>query len=180
MATKAHAVFGDLLRHARRNAGLTQEALAERAGLSTRAVSDLERGINRTPRRDTLEMLAEALGLPPAERAQWERARKQLAVRTTAGTVPDTAPSQLNLPTPVTTFIGRQQDIRAAAKLLCRSDGRMLTLTGPGGVGKTRLSLMVAREVATHFPDGVWFVNLAPLNDPGLVLPTVAKTLNIP
>lgn len=179
MATEAHAVFGDLLRHARRDAGLTQEELAERAGLSTRAISDLERGINRSPRRDTLEMLAEALELPPAERALWEHARQRLAVRAMTAAIPDAQPANVHLPTPLTNFIGREREIADVVEWLRRPDTRMLTLIGTGGVGKTRLSLAVAREVANDYPDGIWFVNLAPLNDPSFVLPEIATTLDI-
>lgn len=81
MATGQSAEFGYLLRSARREAGLTQEALAERAGISARAISDLERGINRAPRRDTLDMLAQALNLTGEERQQWARARQERSAR---------------------------------------------------------------------------------------------------
>ena len=81
MEADGTASFSHVLRRARRHAGLTQELLAERAGISVRAITDLERGVNRTPRRDTLELLAEALELPPASRTEWERLRRRLAVR---------------------------------------------------------------------------------------------------
>jgi predicted ATPase/class 3 adenylate cyclase len=82
-----------------------------------------------------------------------------------------------NLPTQVTTFIGREQEIRAGLKLL---DGtRLLTLTGPGGTGKTRLSLQLAAEAAASFPDGAFWVSLAPISDPGLVPSTIAHALGV-
>ncbi len=82
-----------------------------------------------------------------------------------------------NLPTQLTTFVGREHELAAAAELLART--RLLTLTGPGGTGKTRLSLQLAAAVAEEHPDGVWFVALEPLRDATLVLPTVARTLGV-
>jgi predicted ATPase/class 3 adenylate cyclase len=85
----------------------------------------------------------------------------------------DTRPN--NLPTQLTTFVGRERELREALDLLGRS--RLLTMTGPGGTGKTRLSLQVAAAAADEFPDGVWFVALEPVRDPTLVAGTIAHTL---
>ena len=82
-----------------------------------------------------------------------------------------------NLPTQLTTFVGRERELVEAGELL-RST-RLLTLTGPGGTGKTRLSLQVAAEAADDHPDGVWFVALDAVRDPTLVAPTIARTLGI-
>src|SRR5688572_22195427 len=82
MATDAQSNgrdFGAILRRARRAAGLTQEELAERANISARSISDIERGVNRAPRKDTLELIADALGISNEERASWEQARKRLS-----------------------------------------------------------------------------------------------------
>ena len=82
-----------------------------------------------------------------------------------------------NLPTQVTTFIGREKEIRDGLKLL---DGtRLLTLTGPGGTGKTRLSLQLAAEAAASFPDGAFWVALAPISDPEIVPSTIAHSLGV-
>jgi predicted ATPase/class 3 adenylate cyclase len=89
----------------------------------------------------------------------------------------DTHPN--NLPIQLTPLIGREKEVALAAHLLRRDDVRLLTLTGPGGTGKTRLGLQVAAELSDHFADGVFFVNLAPISDPALVLPTIALTLGV-
>jgi predicted ATPase/class 3 adenylate cyclase len=89
----------------------------------------------------------------------------------------DTHPN--NLPVQLTPFIGREQELPAVQQLLCREDVRLLTLTGPGGAGKTRLGLQVAAELSDCFDDGVFFVNLAPVSDPALVVPTIAQALDI-
>jgi predicted ATPase/class 3 adenylate cyclase/DNA-binding CsgD family transcriptional regulator len=84
-----------------------------------------------------------------------------------------------NLPVQLTSFIGREKEVAKVSQLLLRDDVRLLTLTGPGGIGKTRLGLQVAAELSDHFADGVFFVNLAPIGDPALVLPTIAQTLGV-
>jgi len=84
-----------------------------------------------------------------------------------------------NLPLQPTPFIGREKEVAAIQQKLLRQDVRLVTLTGPGGVGKTRLALQAAAEASEHFVDGTWFVSLAPLTDPDLVIPTIAQTLDV-
>src|SRR5262245_30662874 len=124
--------FGDLLRRYRMAAALSQEELAERAGLSVRAVSDLERGVHRTPRLETVRLLADALQLSPGERAELLSAtRPEQAVSTVPAA--ERARSRSPLPRSLTRLIGREQEMAALASLLRTDEGRLVTLTGPGG-----------------------------------------------
>jgi non-specific serine/threonine protein kinase len=168
--------FGDLLRRYRRAAGLTQEALAERAGLSVHGVQKLERGVTH-PYRETAARLEAVLQLAPEDADQLHAAiqpvRRHGSLRAD-GALP---PPEHNLPTPASSFIGRQQElVEVTARL---EEARLLTLIGVGGCGKTRLALEVARTVLTKFPHGVWLVELGPLSDPTLVAQKVGAVLSV-
>jgi predicted ATPase len=88
-------------------------------------------------------------------------------------------PRQANIPVQRTVFVGREKEIAAAKELLLSNDVRLVTITGPGGIGKTRLGLEVASGLQDDFPGGVHFVPLSPLRDPGLIAPLIVQTLGI-
>lgn len=163
MSSQDLSPFAHLLRQYRRAHGLTQEALAEHAGLSTDAIRALERGRRAAPRAVTLGLLADALALSAADRAT--------LVAAAAPAIDDRRPP---LPLPPDAFIGRERELAAITDLLGHEHGRLVTLIGPGGVGKTRLAL----EVLTRQETGV-FVDLSPLRDATLVPVTIAHAAGV-
>ena len=102
------------------------------------------------------------LGLEPSEQT------RTLALKRTA---------KLKLPLPITSFIGRERELEEVASLI--STARLVTFTGSGGVGKTRLAIQVVADILEHFPDGVWFVDLAPVSDPAFIPAALAAILNV-
>jgi predicted ATPase/DNA-binding XRE family transcriptional regulator len=162
------SAVGATLQRLRRRAGLSQQELADRAGLSLRGIADLERGARRSPYPATLRRLTQALELNDADRAA--------LLASAAMDEPRTDPSQdvaaRSLPQPLSRFIGRERE-KAAVQQLVKT-ARLVTLTGTGGIGKTRLALEVLAD-----NDPVAFVDLAPVADGELVGAAVAKALGI-
>ena len=174
--------FGRRLRELRETAGLSQEDLAARAGLTAKGIGALERGERRHPQPHTVRSLANALNLSGIDRKAFFAAvpkrsggaQPAAEAGTGAFALPATLPAA-----PPTPLLGRERDVAAVLLLLEKGEARLLTLTGPGGVGKTRLALEVAGAVQGMFTDGVAFVALAPVNDADLVLPTIFRTLGL-
>lgn len=184
MTAGVQETFGDRLKHYRRAAGFTQEALADSSGVSVRTISDLERGLYMRPHRETVQRLVEAIGLSAEEQSALEHAIGQRrrpcpsassasVLRRPHRTIPN------NLPDEPTPFIGRDHEVVAVCELLKRPDVRLLTLTGTGGAGKTRLAVRAGATLLSSFPDGVLLVPLAPLDDYTLVLSAIAETLGV-
>lgn len=174
MTVSDGASFGAKLKRLRQAANLTQEELAERAGLTAKGIGALERGERRRPYPHTVRALSDALGLSEREAAEL------------ASTVPshgssDEAPSTHALsefPALPTPLVGREQDI-AALEAALEGGARLVTLLGPGGVGKTSLAIEVGRRLRQTFPGGVAFVALARLDNPELLLQSVADALGL-
>jgi predicted ATPase/DNA-binding XRE family transcriptional regulator len=167
-----------MLKRRRQEHGLTQDELAERVGCATQTIRKIENG-QRRPSYQMADRLAQVLRLSPEERAVW-----MSAVRAAAEPAPPEAheaPARpaYSLPAYLTPFVGREEE-RAELMALLEAPGcRLVTVFGPGGIGKTRLAVEVARA-ATGFPDGVVFVPLAPLSGPAAIAPAISAALGSP
>ncbi|MEU5097967.1 helix-turn-helix domain-containing protein [Streptomyces sp. NPDC020996] len=173
--------FGVLLRALRERAGLTQEELADRAGVSAHAVGALERGARKRPYPHTIRSLALALDATPGDLAALvEASCRRLSADPHPQNPTESDGAVRGLPAaPGTALVGRDREVAEVCALLRRPERRLVTLTGTGGVGKTRLGVAVCRAVAAEFPDGVVFVPLAPVGDPGLVLSAVGHGVGL-
>lgn len=171
------APFGTLLRACRLSAGLSQQELAHAAGMSVRAISDLERGRTLWPHLDSVNRLASALNLDSQERAELialagRRVSPALpAHAATTTTTADTSPVPRQLPAPAALFVGRDAELLSLTRLLEQAGATSATMVisaigGTAGVGKTALALRWAHEIAGSFPDGQMYVNLRGY-DPG-------------
>src|SRR5688500_8724521 len=163
--------FGERLRRLRVAAGLSQEALAERAGLSAQAIGALETGKRRRPYPHTVAALADALGLSESERVALAEARVSAVSEATAQ-VP-------RLPLQLAALVGREEEVRAVVARLHAGKERLVTLTGPGGVGKTSLAIATASAARDAFGGDVAFVPLAAITDFALVASEVAAALGL-
>jgi predicted ATPase/DNA-binding XRE family transcriptional regulator len=164
--------FGELLRRYRRQAGFTQEHLAERALLSATAIGALERGLHRAPRRETVALLAKALDLSKAEEAALETAANANRARV--------APSDNDgLPVASSSFVGRENETATLRGIVLSGKRRLVTITGPGGVGKSRFALETARLIADDFNDGVRLIPLVSVKNPQFVSIAILSALGV-
>ncbi|MDX6338685.1 MAG: hypothetical protein QOG05_6025, partial [Streptosporangiaceae bacterium] len=187
MAEQPALSFAGLLRRLRAEAQMTQEELAEAAALSPRSVSDLERGIHRTAHKDTAVLLAGALSLAgPARELFLSAARGRAPAGDVLAAVYGRPPGALaaaarvppnNLPAQLATFIGRDRELSEVRGLV--ESCRLVTLTGAGGCGKTRLGVQVAAGLLGGSGDGVWLVELAAVSSKDAVAPAISQALEI-
>ncbi|MCL4541564.1 MAG: tetratricopeptide repeat protein [Chloroflexi bacterium] len=176
-STDASESFGEVLRRYRLEAGLTQEQLAEGAEMSVRGLQKLERGQTR-PYRETLERLIQALRLEEDEAAYLRLLGRPQPRRTDepdAEIMPDT--SVHNLPRLLTDLIGRTQELADLERLL--SSVRLITITGPAGIGKTHFTIYAAWQHLARYRDGVWWIDLAAITTPTSVAQAIASALQI-
>jgi len=161
---------------------LTQAELAESSGISERTVSDLERGLRATAFPSTARRLATALSVSQDELAAFlSEARGHTGADTL---IPATAPmpsdQRARLPVPLTRLLGRESELSMVLGLVLGTEARLVTLVGPGGIGKTRLAIEVATQAQTEFPGGTFFVSLSATDDPEMVLPSIATAVGLP
>ncbi len=174
MKSGASGSFGAQLKALREAAGFTQEELATISGLSVHAVSALERGERRRPHFETVRALSAALDLTGAARVALFGSARAPAH--------DAAVDELSavpLPLGLTALVGRDADLTALEQWLADPAARLITLTGPGGVGKTRLALEIARALAAEGATRVGFVPLAAARNPEFVASAIAEALGL-
>jgi predicted ATPase/transcriptional regulator with XRE-family HTH domain len=178
--------LSEWIKRRRQELDLTQGQLAKRACCSVHAVRKIEMG-ERRPSRQLAEMLAQALEIPLEGQnnfvlvARGERSVESLR-SLTPGSVSQPAgvsiPVSGNLPRALTPFIGREPEISALSQLLQDPECSLLTIVGPGGIGKSRLAVEAAQHSKELFPDGMWFVPLVSLNSPPQIVPAIAGALD--
>ena len=166
--------FGAQLKALREAAGFTQEELATIAGLSVHAVSALERGERRRPHPETVRALSAALDLTGATRDALLGSARAPAPNAAVDELSD-----ISLPLPLTVLLGRESDVQTLRHWLADPAARLITLIGPGGVGKTRLALELARAIAEEGSTRVLFVSLAPTRDAAFVASAVAEAFGL-
>jgi transcriptional regulator with XRE-family HTH domain len=174
MTVSAPRSFGAQLRALRETAGFTQEELATIAGLSVHAISALERGERRRPHPDTVRALCAALDLTGAARDALVASARAPANVTAADELSGAA-----LPVFLTPLLGREGDVATLRQWLSDPVVRLVTVTGPGGVGKTRVALEIARLVAAEGVTRVVFVPLAAIRDAPLVASAIAEAVGL-
>jgi len=180
--TLADVSFGEWLKRQRKARGLTQEQLAGQLNCSTITLRKIE-AEERRPSVQITQQLAEIFNIPSKERTSflrfvrgdWRSAPGE-SIKEAPWRVSTVSPRS-NVPSSLTALIGREQELAKLSEYLPNQSVRLITMIGPPGTGKTSLSLQVAREAFSDFVDGVFFVALAPLEDPSLVATTVVQTL---
>ena len=167
--------FGTWLRKQRRALDLSQKALADQVGCAEVTLRRIETD-RLKPSKELANIILEKIGIPDADRPKWISFARGASGFPTS-TTPSSKEPITNLPAVLTTFIGREKEQADVMRLIAKY--RLVTLTGAGGIGKSRLSIKVAEQIAGDYPSGLWLVELAPLLDPSLVPHTIALTLGV-
>lgn len=173
------ATIGELLRQYRLSSGLSQEALAERSTVSVRTISNLEHGTRNRPREKTARLLADGLQLSPDEQHQFLNAAAGNTNSDVQSTKGSGAFRPNRPPIPPNPTVGRHKDITSVGAILTSRAHRIVTLTGPGGVGKTRLAIDAASKTATNFDLGVHFLPLATVTEARDLLDAIATSFGL-
>ena len=168
--------FGTWLRQRRRMLDLNQQAFADQVGCARSTLRQIESDTLK-PSKELALILLKKLDIPESEHPQWIAFARGLANIPTKHTDSSSSKSRTNLPAPMTTFIGRGKEKVEIINLINKH--RLITLTGSGGVGKTRLSTEVGEQVLDDYPNGIWLAELASLSDPALLPQTVAKVFGL-
>jgi predicted ATPase/DNA-binding XRE family transcriptional regulator len=167
--------FGIWLHKQRRALDLSQQTFANQVGCAEVTLRRIEAGTLK-PSKELASILLEKLGIPESERSQWVSFARGLS-DFPSQSLPSSNKPKSNLPAPITTFIGREKELAEVIKLIDKH--RIITLTGSGGVGKTRLSIKVGEQILENYVGGVWLVELAPVLDPLLVPRTTAMAIGL-
>ena len=179
--------FGNWVRKRRKALDLTQQELAKQVGCSVSLVFKIESD-ERRPSRQVAELLAEKLDIPADQRTLFLKIARQEKGTSSLDSIPPlsriepSSPPRLNpgnLPVPPTPLVGREHEVNVIIRQLQEPACRLLTLTGPGGIGKTRLAIEAGRQLETRFRDGVYFISLAGVGMTESIVPAVADVLGV-
>lgn len=168
--------FGEWVRAQRRQLDLTQAELGRQAACSAAAIRKIEAN-ERKPSRELAQTLAVALGIPAHQRQAFLQLARGVYTQELSH-MPGSGPN--NLPVQLTSTIDRARDLAAVSALITEANAHLVTLIGPPGIGKTRLSILCGQKLLGDFPDGVWFVDLAEISSPDFFISTLARTLPTP
>ena len=179
--------FGNWVKHRRKTLDITQKGLAQKVGCSLATVVKIESD-ERRPSRQIAELLATHLEIPTDQREQFLKVARQEKSTASLDTIPPLSKLETasppkahhsHLPVPPTPLVGREHELNLIPKQLLEPACRMLTLTGQGGIGKTRLAIEIGRNLESHFPDGVHFIPLAGVGSSESILPAIADVLQL-
>lgn len=174
--TSGPGSFGEWVRARRRQLDLTQDELGRQAACSAAAIRKIEAG-ERKPSRELAQTLAAALGIPVYQRQAFLQMARGVYSQELSHL---SGPAPTNLPVQLTSTIDRARDLAAVSALIAQENTHLVTLIGPPGIGKTRLSILCGQKLLPDFPDGVWFVDLAEISSPDFFVSALARTLPTP